>query len=796
MEKQELMLLPVPKVVELDVMGHLNLRTQLMVEVGSPELKPLQDIITRDKFLLLGPDAQVAAPITLQLSLAATDPAEPAEAFRAAQYELIVTGESIQIKGGSYEAVLNGLVTMWQATEEDGRIPLMTIRDHPDYPYRSLMLDVARAYYNIETLKQAIDLCRWYKLNYLHLHLTDDSAFTFPSTAFPELVTEGHRYTLAELAALNEYAHERGVILVPELDVPGHASPFIREMPELFGIAKTSDNPYTLSMGREDTYAALNILIGEIAAAFPHSPYIHIGGDEAFFVGMENDPATQSYMAEHELPNVHELFRHFLVRLNDMVRERDKQTIVWAGFGEHGELEIPKDVIVMQWNAVYHHPKALLAEGRPIINASFKPMYVVNNRKWSGRHIYEQWTPNRWESWAVDEDEFNGIELPENDAVMGATMCIWEQRQTNMTNRLTGRLPAMGTRLWDKKSKLEWANMQARLNMKSGQFDRLSYPFIVIWIGFTYPDNLEGNFDDHRWFQEELTVQAQLRHEGLTLEYATEEEPKEDDWFTSDEQLDFYETVHLRIRAKNKQGEQVGRIFYQVLFHRPIVAEADGLEKNLAAGSWEKLRFMDTLTLKLDAVSKGQQLHYTRDGSRVTGKSPVYEEPLRITSTTTVRAQLLDEKGEAFGSGFRETYYKLVLEPSLTTGKKTWASNEHLGAGLAKLATNGRIGLWEHWGDHKGPENWIQVDLGKEETIERLRVATFWDNYRYYQYTVEGSTDGENWEMIWDNSDNTTLETAMGSEYVFTAQKVRYLKLNMLYNSANPGLHVNEFSAW
>jgi len=138
----------------------------------------------------------------------------------------------------------------------------------------------------------------------------------------------------------------------------------------------------------------------------------------------------------------------------------------------------------------------------------------------------------------------------------------------------------------------------------------------------------------------------------------------------------------------------------------------------------------------------------------------------------------------------------LYQRKSLTTDKKIWASNEALSPGLAKRANNGRVSIWEQWRDHKSDANWIQVDLGQQEEISRFNVVTFWDNYRYYQYTIEGSSDGEEWTELVDFSQNEILAEDQGYDHNIAPANFRYLKINMLYNSANPGLHIIEFSAW
>ena len=126
----------------------------------------------------------------------------------------------------------------------------------------------------------------------------------------------------------------------------------------------------------------------------------------------------------------------------------------------------------------------------------------------------------------------------------------------------------------------------------------------------------------------------------------------------------------------------------------------------------------------------------------------------------------------------------------------TIASNEAINPGTARLANNGRVTLWEMWGDHKSEENWIQIDLEKEENVSRFKVFTFWDAFRYYQYTIEGSVDGSNWDKLVDFRENTVLSTSRGYQHQIEPVRVRFLRLNMLFNSANPGLHVVEFAAW
>jgi len=216
----------------------------------------------------------------------------------------------------------------------------------------------------------------------------------------------------------------------------------------------------------------------------------------------------------------------------------------------------------------------------------------------------------------------------------------------------------------------------------------------------------------------------------------------------------------------------------------------------LLPNSWEKQRFEKEMTITLENQYQEGTLKYTLNSRPVTKKSTVYQSPIKVQKTTHLNAQLFSKSGRKMGAPLRASYFLLKNRPSLTTNKPTTASNQDLRPNVADAATNGRVTLWEQWGDHTNGNNWIQVDLEKIEPVSEFKIYTFWDGSRYYQYTIEGSTDGENWTTLVDASKNKTIATDEGQVHKIETTEVRYLKLNLLYNSANPGLHVVEFSAY
>ncbi len=175
-------------------------------------------------------------------------------------------------------------------------VPRGIIEDHPDSQYRGLLIDLARNWHEPSQLKKIILLCRWYKINYLQLHLTDNELFTFPTETFPDLPTPEKHYTKQQLRELDQFARDHGVTLVPEIDMPGHSRQFVNRMPDLFGISQWQQNDITINIGKEEVYAALDKIIAEVSDVFQTTPYIHIGADEANFNHFEDDPEILEYI--------------------------------------------------------------------------------------------------------------------------------------------------------------------------------------------------------------------------------------------------------------------------------------------------------------------------------------------------------------------------------------------------------------------------------------------------------------------------------------------------------------------
>ena len=226
-------------------------------------------------------------------------------------------------------------------------------------------------------------------------------------------------------------------------------------------------------MGKEEVYEAMDEIIGEVAQVFKATPYFHIGGDEAIFNKVDEDTAARAYMKKHQLGgDVHELYRHFLVRMNDIVKKHNKQMCIWEGFREKGTIEIPKDIIVYEFETNRYLPDMLVEDGYTVVNTSWKPLYVVNQKKWSPKTIYE-WNMWRWENWWSKVPSFRPIQVKQSPLVIGAQMCSWEQAEEVEIPSLRKRLPAFSERVWNTDKRLPYKQFIKQLNLSDTVLSRL-----------------------------------------------------------------------------------------------------------------------------------------------------------------------------------------------------------------------------------------------------------------------------------------------------------------------------------
>ena len=422
-------LIPWPKSIETRE-GFMKLTAANGIVAADDSLKPLAAIVADEIRLLTGLKLSVTngparnGDITLKLnrSLKAGENilvVRPPELVRTTDGAHTLTiGEQAVVEGFDYRAVAEGSATLLQAIRQSGgqvALPKLAIRDWPHADYCGMMIDCGRQEQPIPALRKMIETCRMYKVRYVHLHLTDDQGWCFPSTTYPQLGSKNvgthggpapQVYPLDALKELVAYADARGIAIVPELEVPGHSGAALRSLPEVFdAINPDTHQPVGLgcmNMAGEKIYQGLDTIIGEMCDVFKSSPYFHIGSDEVSMGRVPLSPDYKKFMADHNLKNDGELANYFIARVNEMVKKHGKKAIKWEGLANTAA----KDIIIMTWDANSNMASQLIAQG-----------YATLTCPWNLGVPWDQW--NMYIC--------NGSKLKPGDPVIGATLVAWEQ---------------------------------------------------------------------------------------------------------------------------------------------------------------------------------------------------------------------------------------------------------------------------------------------------------------------------------------------------------------------------------
>lgn len=285
-------------------------------------------------------------------------------------YLLTVSPKSITIKANTPAGIFNGGTTLAQLITKDSNnnfaIPITSISDSPRFSWRGLMIDSCRHAYPVEDMMTIIDTMARYKFNTLHWHLTDDQGWRVEIKKYPLLNSVGGTrnsraimgqrtkkidkpysffYTQEDIKKLVTYAHARGITIIPEIELPGHAAAAITAYPELGNtdipaykpevLWQWGVHPYTFSP-KEKTFSFIDDVMTELVALFPHSPFIHVGGDEAPKTQWQQSPTAQKIMKEQHLNNEHELQAYFIKRVEQILLKKGKKLIGWDEINEGG----------------------------------------------------------------------------------------------------------------------------------------------------------------------------------------------------------------------------------------------------------------------------------------------------------------------------------------------------------------------------------------------------------------------------------------------------------------------------
>ncbi len=380
----------------------------------------------------------------------------PEKAGTTTGYRMRVS-DRIEIMADNHLGLSAGSATAVQLLGGKNPIPRMTVVDRPRYPFRSVMVDVARKVHSIETLMQIVDLCRLYKVDSLHLHLSDDHLFMFPLKAFPN-VGKGNReftrfdpptssnlapYRREDLVKLDAYAWKRGVAIIPEIDLPGHSTRLVEDQPEVF--RATDANGATLDVSSPTAISACKTILLEVMGVFKHATYVHIGGDEVGMGGFEGLPRVVDAQNRWSARNAHDLYRRFLAEMARHVLANGRRPIVWessavADFDT--PFPLPQKTTIMLWS-LESDPGKFVEHGYDVVNGAWTPMYIVRNDKKS-IDFMTRWSPDRM---GFDLDSMS-YRYQVGAGLLGSQLHSWENPDCSEIQSLRKRLAVMAEKTW------------------------------------------------------------------------------------------------------------------------------------------------------------------------------------------------------------------------------------------------------------------------------------------------------------------------------------------------------------
>ena len=383
-------------------------------------------------------------------------------------YELAITDSGAKLNASNPLGILHGLQTFLQLVQPSATgfvVPAVTIKDQPRFPWRGLLIDVSRHFIPLTVLKQNLDGMAAVKMNVLHWHLSDDQGFRVESKKFPklhEMGSEGLYYTQSEIREFVEYAHDRGIRVIPEFDMPGHSGSWFVGYPEL------ASNPgaYNFEVGgpdsvtdptTESTYKFLDKFIEEMAKLFPDA-YFHIGGDEVNGKHWDANPKIQEFIHAHGMKNNQDLQAYFNQRLLKIVTKHHKNMIGWD---EILHPDLPKTIVIQSWR------------GQESLAAAAKQGY-------SGLLSFGYYLDLMWpaaQHYAVDPMSGAAATLSaeEKGRILGGESCMWAEWITpeNVDSHIWPRNAVIAERLWSPQEVTDAGSMYTRLNAVSLQLESM-----------------------------------------------------------------------------------------------------------------------------------------------------------------------------------------------------------------------------------------------------------------------------------------------------------------------------------
>lgn len=390
-------------------------------------------------------------------------------------YTLDVSEDGIVIKAITDLGAIRALETLLQLqtySADNYYFPFVSITDAPRFPWRGLMIDVSRHFQPVHVIKRNLDAMAAVKLNLFHWHLSDDQGFRVEIKKHPKLTemgSDGDFYTQSQIKDVVAYAAARGIQVVPEIDVPGHASALLTAYPELGSAVRENSiernagifDP-TLDPTNKKTYKLLADIFKEMADLFP-SPYVHIGGDENEGKDWDNNQSIQDFMVKNDLQSNHDLQTYFNIKLQKILQKNGKQMIGWE---EILTPTIPTSAIIHSWRG---ENEGLPAK-QSLVNAAKNGNQTILS---NGYYIDLMYSVE--DHYTVDPMPDSDLSEEEKNRILGGEATMWSELTSSKSidSRIWPRTAAIAERFWSPKEIVSIESMYRRLDVINYQLEEL-----------------------------------------------------------------------------------------------------------------------------------------------------------------------------------------------------------------------------------------------------------------------------------------------------------------------------------
>ena len=389
-------------------------------------------------------------------------------------YALQITKKNITLTATTDIGIIRGLETLLQLTNNTKSHYFfhgVNIEDAPRFPWRGLMIDVSRHFEPLNVLKRNLDAMAAVKMNVFHWHLTDDQGFRVEVKSRPklhELASDGQYYTHEQIKELIEYASNLGIRVIPEFDIPGHATAWLVAYPEMaskdtiYKIERYAGifNP-TLDPTKAITYEIIDDVFSEIAPLFPDK-YFHIGGDENEGKHWDENKTIQKFKKKNNIKDNHELQSYFNIKLQKILKKSGK---IMMGWDEILQPNLPKDVVIHSWRGKESMISAAKQGYKTILSKGF---YIDLLKSINHHYANDPLS---------DDNELTDAQLKN---ILGGEATMWGELVTPLSidSRIWPRTAAIAERLWSSRKITDPDNMLKRLNIINYQLEELGITHI------------------------------------------------------------------------------------------------------------------------------------------------------------------------------------------------------------------------------------------------------------------------------------------------------------------------------